>query len=332
MCWAPREASGRRPPARYWHTATLVQRKLLVCGGCAPTAPALPCSQPRSAACAWLGPHTPRLRPFPPARHNGAVSLSDLHVLDADAFVWSQPAALGPRPPPLSLHTCCELEGSLVLFGGMSCTSGEALRHASPARRLAVFAGAGAARLTSRSASQQRLPSLPPDPRLPCRAAEGDEGRVSVSYSSDTWTLDCLTLEWARLRQKGAPPQGVAYHAAALTPGGQLLVLGGWRGGQAVGSGELSALDLTTGVWHPLPVSAARARPAGPRLELARATSRPALSASPARAPAPNPSGAWRVPRWHVRPYRFGGRQQGRALRRLGREQADQRGARARHG
>ncbi|KAG8458815.1 hypothetical protein KFE25_005242 [Diacronema lutheri] len=169
MAWRPREATGRLPTPRYWHSAVLVERKLIVWGG-----------------------------------HNGKLSLSDLHLLDCDAFVWSQPRPSSPAPPPLSCHSCCAIDGSLVVFGGMSCLH------------------------------------------------DGD-GHVSITYSSDVWTLDCLTLEWSRLRQRGMAPKGVAYHAAPLTPGGQLLVIGGWRGG-AVPSDELSALDLTTGVWHPVQV------------------------------------------------------------------------------
>jgi hypothetical protein len=75
------------------------------------------------------------------------------------------------------------------------------------------------------------------------------DGQTSLTYSSDVWTLDCLTMEWARLRQRGVPPKGVAYHAAPLSANGQLLVLGGWRG-EVVPSSELASLDMTTGVWH----------------------------------------------------------------------------------
>lgn len=127
-----------------------------------------------------------------------------MHLLDADAWTWSQPQLAKLRPPPLSCHTCTPLDGSLLLFGGMSQTL-------------------------------------------------DDGGDVALAYSSDVWTLDCLTMEWERLRQRGAAPKAVAYHAAPITPDGQLLVLGGWRG-EVAPSDSLAALDLTTGAWHHLGV------------------------------------------------------------------------------
>ncbi|KAJ1616100.1 hypothetical protein T492DRAFT_896177 [Pavlovales sp. CCMP2436] len=33
MSWQPREAKGKLPSARYWHSAALVGRKLMVWGG-----------------------------------------------------------------------------------------------------------------------------------------------------------------------------------------------------------------------------------------------------------------------------------------------------------
>jgi len=80
-----------------------------------------------------------------------------------------------------------------------------------------------------------------------------DEGQTHVKYCNDTWTLDCLTMEWTRLRQRGVHPPRIAYHAAEVTPMGQLLVVGGWRG-EVASSSELSALDMTTGMWHAVPV------------------------------------------------------------------------------
>jgi len=169
MTWEHREARGKLPAPRYWHTASLVERKLIVWGG-----------------------------------HNGKHSLKDLHLLDVDAIIWSQPKVTPEPPPPLSLHTCHAVDGQLFIFGGMSVTLDE-------------------------------------------------EGQTHVKYCSDTWTLDCLTMQWSRLRQRGMHPPAVAYHTAELTHTGQLLVIGGWRG-EVVPADDLKALDLTTGQWQVVPV------------------------------------------------------------------------------
>jgi len=87
MTWETRDARGKQPRPRYWHTSSLVNGKLFIAGG-----------------------------------HSGSKSLADVHVLDTESMLWSEPQLLGSPLPPIASHSATLVGERLYFFGGMSVT------------------------------------------------------------------------------------------------------------------------------------------------------------------------------------------------------------------
>ena len=79
MAWETRDVRGRRPKARSMHTAAMHEGKLFIVGG-----------------------------------FDGTVSLGDVHILDTDSLLWSQPK-WGQRlePPALPFGVSCPTQPQL---------------------------------------------------------------------------------------------------------------------------------------------------------------------------------------------------------------------------
>lgn len=270
-------AEGAKPPtARGGHTATLVEKNLLILGG-----------QQHKAA--------------------GVFEYFSLNptVLDTETHMWFQPrVALGKGPVERAYHTTTRVGSSLFIFGGSTAKkAGESgllgdmvvfdlvrmawetrdVRGKTPKARfmhtaelsegrLYLFGGSDGNKslsdvnvldVSTMLWSQPKCGgSIPPGLQAHSCTLVGDRlfmvGGMTVAmdeaahsfikYSADVYTLHTATLEWVRLQQRGEQPKARAYHAAAVV-GNFLVLLGGWSG-QCENLATLSTLDLDgVGTW-----------------------------------------------------------------------------------
>lgn len=270
-------AEGAKPPtARGGHTATLVEKNLLILGG----------QQHKSA---------------------GVFEYFSLNpvVLDTETHTWFQPrVALGKGPIERAYHTTTRVGSGLFIFGGSTAKkAGESgllsdltifdlvrmaweyrdVRGKSPKARFMhaaelsegrffLYGGSDGLKslgdvnvldISTMLWSQPKCGGSPP-PALQAHSCTlvGDRlymvGGMSVTldkdahshikYSADVYTLHVSTMEWQRLQQRGEQPKARAYHAAAVV-GNFLVLLGGWSG-QCENLSTLSTLDLDgVGTW-----------------------------------------------------------------------------------
>jgi len=266
----------KAPTARGGHTATLVEKNLLILGG----------QQHKSA---------------------GVFEYFSLNptVLDTETHTWFQPrVALGKGPVPRAYHTTTRVGSGLFIFGGSTAKkAGESgllgdlvifdlvrmawetrdVRGTKPKARfmhsaelsegrLYVFGGSdGTKSLSDVSVldvgtmlwSQPKCGGSPP-PGLQAHSctlvgdrlfmvggmtvALDEAGHSFIKYSNDVYALHTGTLEWVRQQQRGEQPKARAYHAAAVV-GNFLVLLGGWSG-QCENLSTISTLDLDgIGTW-----------------------------------------------------------------------------------
>lgn len=83
MQWSRPDTIGETPPPSRAHTATLVDRKIVVYGG-----------------------------------GQGSTYYDSIYVLDTVTRRWSRPNVAGPKPPPRRAHTGVLYHGKIYMFGG----------------------------------------------------------------------------------------------------------------------------------------------------------------------------------------------------------------------
>ena len=91
MCWDTKDVRGKKPRARFMHSAELCEGKLFIYGG-----------------------------------SDGTKSLSDVSILDIGTNLWSSPICTGSVPPGLQAHTCTIVGERLFVVGGMSISLDDA--------------------------------------------------------------------------------------------------------------------------------------------------------------------------------------------------------------
>jgi hypothetical protein len=91
MAWESKDVRGKKPRARFMHSAELCEGKLIVYGG-----------------------------------SDGTKSLSDVSVLDVSTMLWSAPICAGEPPRGLQSHSCTLVGDRLFMVGGMSVTLNDA--------------------------------------------------------------------------------------------------------------------------------------------------------------------------------------------------------------
>ena len=275
---------GEGPGPRGGHTATLVEKNLVIMGGTrhkgngkyeyCPLNPivldveTLNWFQPRLA----LG-----IGPQPRAYHSAsrvgtsififggqvenAKALGDLHMFDLRRMLWEEAETTGKAPKPRYWHTSSQVGGSLFVIGGFS--NGKSLSdvHVLDVETLLW------------SKLEVKGCPLPPMSNHSCtpvgnrvyifggmNVKQDKQGHSFIEYNSDTLVLDLESMSAWKQRGRGNRPKGRAYHEAVLV-GGYIVLIGGWNG-QAMDVGALPTLDLEgLGSWYSVAVPGKSAHP-----------------------------------------------------------------------
>jgi len=216
----PRVALGKGPTNRAYHTTTRVGSELFIFGG---------------------------------STQKGGDSpsgvLGDMPVFDLVRMAWDSKDVRGQNPRARYMHTAALTEGKLFVFGGS-----DGKKTLSDISMLDI------------STMLWSQPKCLGDPPMGLQThtctsvgdllfmvggmnvSIDDIGHSFIKYSSDVYTLNTLTMEWARVRRRGEQPTGRAYAATAVV-GNFLVLLGGWSG-QVETVDTISTLDLDgAGTW-----------------------------------------------------------------------------------
>ncbi|KAG6557028.1 hypothetical protein Mapa_000953 [Marchantia paleacea] len=264
--WFSPEIKGRRPAARYQHSAAVVGNKVFVIGG----------------------------------NHNGRY-LNDVQVLDLSTMKWSkvEQKAMSSSPPanqatfpPCAGHSLVQLDGKLLMVAGHSKELSESVTVRSfdttslqwsnlesygqaPVARggqtvtkvgnnLVMFGGEDSKRRLYNDLNILDLETMtwdaidaggtPPSPRSDHAATVHEDRYLFVfgggSHSScfnDLHVLDLESMEWSKPQQQGSVPSARAGHAA-VTIGDSWYIIGG--GDNKTGISDTLVLNMATLVWH----------------------------------------------------------------------------------
>lgn len=322
--WSVLRTTGDPPHVRGGHTATLVEKNLLVLGGVHHKGAGkfeyftLDPAVLNTETLAWFRPRV-AVGKGPPGRayhtttrvgtalfvfggqcsRGGDTStglLSDLPVFDLVRMCWETRDVRGTQPRARYWHTAELIEGKLFIIGGFDGTKSlkdvhvldvETQMWSTP--KCTGDPMPGLAQHTATIVGQQLYV-------FGGMSISQDEDSMSYNkYQQDVMVLDTERMDWKRLRRRGMQPSGRGYHTTNLV-GGYLIVihwgLGRRRGGARRGE---------------------HARHRRARLVV-------------------HGRGAWPVAALRLRPLGHAHRQQGGGLRRVGRRVAPQRRARPRHG
>lgn len=267
--WVPLKVTGRRPPARYQHAATIVEGKLYVIGG----------------------------------NHNGRY-LNDVHVLDLKKLEWSKADTKIPQSPlsshhellqswfpPCAGHSLVRWGRKLLSVAGHSKETSATVTvhafdtHSSSFTKLEVFGQAPIARglqsvtlvgsqlyMFGGEDTKRRLlndlnildletltwetvvaSGACPSPRSGhTAAAHGNRyififgGHSLSSCYNDLHALDLENMEWSQIQMQGTDPMPRAGHAG-VTLFDNWYITGG--GDHTSGISETLVLNMTTLVW-----------------------------------------------------------------------------------
>jgi len=196
--WARPQVEGVGPGARGGHTATLVG----------------PTDMQKAAARIFLfGGH------YDGADGGGFTFLNDMHVLDIDENMWSQPRCRGTAPEPRYGHSAALVGTRIVYFGGRG--KGKHFRdlHALDAASMTWYQGPSSG--GAPSARQGHTATLH-GTRLFVYG-----GVCGATYFGDLHCLDLSSMAWSSPTTTGPKPSARFGHTAQLI-GESLLVHGGF--------------------------------------------------------------------------------------------------------
>ena len=281
--WSVLRTTGTPPHYRGGHTATLVEKNLLILGGVHhkgagsfeyfPLEPVVL----NTETLAWFSPRVAVGKP-PPGRayhsttrvgtglfvFGGQCSkgsqgsstglMNDMPVFDLVRMCWETRDVRGQQPRPRYWHTAELIEGKLFIIGGfdgkrslkdVGVLDVETLLWSTP-----KILGEPMLPLAQHSATivGQRLYLFGG-----MQVQQDQEGHSYNKFNPDVLVLDTESLQLTRLRRRGQQPSGRGYHTCNLV-GGYLLVIGGWDGG-ACGLDKVSTLDIDgLGSWYTVEV------------------------------------------------------------------------------
>lgn len=280
--WSVLRTTGDPPHVRGGHTATLVEKNLLVLGGVHHKGAGkfeyftLDPTVLNTETLAWFRPRV-AVGKGPPGRayhtttrvgtalfvfggqcsRGGDTStglLSDMPVFDLVRMCWETRDVRGTQPRARYWHTAELIEGKLFIIGGFDGTKSlkdvhvldvETQMWSTP--KCTGDPMPGLAQHTATIVGQ-RLYVFGG-----MALSQDDDGMSYNKYQQDVMVLDTDRMEWQRLRRRGMQPSGRGYHTTNLV-GGYLIVIGGWGAG-AVGLGEVSTLDIDgLGSWYTVEV------------------------------------------------------------------------------
>jgi len=210
MAWDTKDVRGRKPRARFMHSAALSDGKLFVFGG-----------------------------------SDGKKSLSDVSVLDVATMLWSMPNCSGGLSMGLQAHSCTLAGDKLYIVGGMNVSIDEQghsfIKYSSDVFTL---------NLVTMDWQRLRRRGEQPTGRAYHGAAVvgnflvllgGWSGQVEQVDTISTLDLDGMGT-WATVTVPGQPPAGVYGHTATVI-GSNILIFGGWDGVSPLAT--VNVLDTT---------------------------------------------------------------------------------------
>ena len=139
--WDKPAVRGRPPPARYFHAAGLHRGNLLIFGGNEGNSSLGDLHSLNTESWTWSQPATTGAPPSPRTGHSGTMvnklffivggvgdapnntfnthELSDIFILDTEAWAWWRPD-VAPALPPTAYHTAALVADKIFIFGGAS--------------------------------------------------------------------------------------------------------------------------------------------------------------------------------------------------------------------
>jgi len=211
MAWDAKDVRGKKPHARYMHSAELSDARLFVYGG-----------------------------------SDGLKTLSDVSVLDVATQLWSQPKVTGSVPKGLQSHSCTLVGDRLFMVGGMTVGLDEAghsfIKYSNDVHILNTS--------SMEWVRLQQRGEQPKARAIHAAAVVGNFLVVLGGWSGgceNLATISTLDLDgigtWASVGVPGQPPVGVYGHTATVL-GSNILIFGGWDGVSPLSA--VNVLDTTT--------------------------------------------------------------------------------------
>jgi len=171
------------------------------------------------------------------------VLLGDMPVFDLVRMAWETRDVRGRKPRARCMHTAQLSAAKLFIIGGFDGTKSLGDTHILDTETM----------LWSQPKAEGSIP--------PCLQAHSctlvggrlfllggstvrldEKGHTYSSFSEEVYALDTDSMVWQRLRKRGQQPAGRSYHAVAAVDN-FLVMLGGWSG-KCETVGELATLDL----------------------------------------------------------------------------------------
>lgn len=207
MQWSHPDTLGDSPPAFRAHTATLIDKKIVVYGG-----------------------------------GLGHQYFDHIYILDVNAQRWSQPHILdGPQPPPRRAHTAGYWGGKIWVFGGgngMCALDDLWTMDVGPGLQGVVDRESG-----KRGVRWEQIHTTGRKPgRRGYHSASFADGRMVIVGGSDgtenftdIWMLNLKTLAWttiALVPQPGTSPLPPRLSHTATVVGSYVFIIGGHNGSE----------------------------------------------------------------------------------------------------
>lgn len=182
-------------------------------------------------------------------KKGGPVLLGDLPVFDLVRMAWELRDIRGRQPRPRNMHSAALMAGKLFIVGGFDGVQSLGDVHVLDTETM----------LWSQPRCDGKVPpslqahacALVGDRLLllgGCTVHIDDKGHTYSHSNHETFLLHTETMMWERLRKRGQQPVGRSFAAAAIVEN-FLVLLGGWSG-KCENVAELATLDLNgSGSW-----------------------------------------------------------------------------------
>lgn len=204
--WNRLTVTGKTPPGRFMHSASLVDTTLYVFGGT-----------------------------------DGTRYMNDLHALDLERLTWSPVERRGEAPSPRALHTAVSLDGIFLTFGG-NCPTTHSMDYFNDTHVFDPRTGAWSLLRTSGARPKPRShhSSVLIDHEHMAVVGGWAGGKDMINRID---VLDLDSLRWTMLPNAGKPPSG-RYGASVTTVNDKLFLFGGWDGVRPMSDAYAATVQL----------------------------------------------------------------------------------------